>query len=37
MERLGIEVVRFTNKEVLENSDLVIEKVNSIIKLAKTL
>jgi very-short-patch-repair endonuclease len=32
MERFAIKVLRFTNRQVLNDSDLVVEKINAIIK-----
>lgn len=32
LERFGIKVIRFTNTQILHNSDLVVEKINATIK-----
>jgi very-short-patch-repair endonuclease len=32
LERFGIKVLRFTNKQILHDSDLVVEKINATIK-----
>jgi very-short-patch-repair endonuclease len=32
LERFGIKVIRFTNGQILHDSDLVVEKINATIK-----
>jgi very-short-patch-repair endonuclease len=32
LERFGIKVLRFTNNQILNDSDLVVEKINATIK-----
>jgi very-short-patch-repair endonuclease len=32
LERFGIKVLRFTNNQILHDSDLVVEKINATIK-----
>ena len=36
LERLGIKVLRFTNNQILQDSDLVVEKINTTIKVLTT-
>ena len=36
LERLGIKVLRFTNNQILYDSDMVVEKINTTIKVLTT-